>query len=167
MDRDFLLIRRMKRGDEAAMESFVRLYYPLILRYCQYHIGDSGYAEDLAQDTFERFFRALSGYEHRGKAANFLYVIAGNLCKDFYRRNKELAITEWNSLSGKNEIERVNDKLDMEAALHRLPEELKEVIILHYFQGLKLREIAEILNISLPLVKYRIKKAKEQLITYL
>ena len=38
MDIDFLLIRKMKSGDEEAMDTFVRKYYPTVLRYCQYHI---------------------------------------------------------------------------------------------------------------------------------
>ncbi len=43
MDKDFLLIRQMKSGDETAMDKFVRKYYPLIFRYCQYHISDRAY----------------------------------------------------------------------------------------------------------------------------
>ena len=54
-------------------------------------------------------------------------------------------------------------RIDMERALEMLPEELKEVIILYYFQELKLSEVAEVLKIGLPLVKYRIKRAKEML----
>ncbi|MBD5457976.1 MAG: RNA polymerase sigma factor, partial [Lachnospiraceae bacterium] len=45
----------------------------------------------------------------------------------------------------------------------KLSEELREVVILHYFQELSMREIAGILQIGIPLVKYRIKRAKELL----
>lgn len=180
MDRDFLLIRKMKRGDEAAMEAFVYQYYPLILRYCQYHIPDAGYAEDMVQETFEHFFSALAGYEHHGKALNYLYTIAGNLCRDFYRQKKELVIsdfaeseenTQYGICPGGNgmlpdETDVTNDRLDMEQALHSLPEELREVVILYYFQELKQKEIAKILGIGLPLVKYRLKRAKEMLTAY-
>jgi len=51
----------------------------------------------------------------------------------------------------------------MEEALHKLPGELREILILYYFQERKQREIADILGIGLPLVKYRLKQAKEQL----
>ena len=70
MDEDFWLIRRMKQGDEQAIEDFVRKYYPVILRYCRIHIQDPGYAEDMTQETFARFFRTLPQYQHYGKAAN-------------------------------------------------------------------------------------------------
>ena len=94
MDMDFLLTQKMRMGDEKAVEAFVTKYYGQILRYCRLRIGDYGYAEDAAQETFERFFRNFSQYRHYGRAANYLYVIAGNLCKDFYRKNREIALEE-------------------------------------------------------------------------
>lgn len=63
-------------------------YYPAILRYCRLHIDDYGYAEDMAQETFARFFRTLRQYRHYGKAANYLYAIAANACRDYYRQSK-------------------------------------------------------------------------------
>lgn len=65
-----------------------------------------------------------------------------------------------------DETDVTNDRLDMEQALHSLPEELREVVILYYFQELKQKEIAKILGIGLPLVKYRLKRAKEMLTAY-
>ena len=59
------------------------------------------------------------------------------------------------------------DKVVIEEALRRLPEEYREVIILYYFQNLKLSEIAGVLQINLSLVKYRIRQAKKQLEQYL
>ena len=54
-------------------------------------------------------------------------------------------------------------RIDIERALEQLPEELKEIVILFFFQGLKQKEIADLLNIKLSLVKYRVSKAKELL----
>ena len=60
MDSDFLLIRRMKNGDDTAIETFVQKYYPVILRYCHLHLSDKSYAEDATQEVFARFFRTLN-----------------------------------------------------------------------------------------------------------
>lgn len=57
MDIDFLLLQRMKRGDENAFNVFVRKYYKEILNYCNYHCPDTSTAEDLTQETFCAFSR--------------------------------------------------------------------------------------------------------------
>lgn len=94
MDAEFLLIPKMKRGEEQAFDQFVRKHYEEILRYCRYHCPDASYAEDLAQETFFRFFAKLSDYRHMGKVRNFLYTIAGNLCRDYYKKVKECSLEE-------------------------------------------------------------------------
>ena len=56
MDLDFLLIRKMKQGDDEAFELFNHKYVSEILYYCKYHCADKGYADDLTHETFSRFF---------------------------------------------------------------------------------------------------------------
>lgn len=202
MDPDFLLIIRMKDGDEEAIEEFVRKYYPAVLRYCLLRIDDAGYAPDAVQETFERFFRNFARYRHFGKAANYLYVIAGNVCRDYYRNRREMAAGDaeevmrfqrrssetsnrWNiakdgftsseaddSRQQENAVQEASAemsasdadlRMDLRRAFAALPPELRETAILFFCQELKQREIAKILGIGLPLVKYRIRKAREQL----
>ena len=166
MDNDFLLIHRMKNGDDTAIETFVRKYYPVILRYCHLHLSDKSYAEDATQEVFARFFRTLNQYQHYGKAQNYLYVIAANICRDFYRDPQEASIEELLE-EPVSEMPPLDLRLDVHMALEKLPPELREVSILFFFQEIKQKEIAKILRISLPLVKYRIKRAKELLAGYL
>lgn len=166
MDADFFLIHKMKNGDEEAMETFVQKYYPPILNYCRYHTYIDGIAEDLTQETFERFFQSFTSYHHSGKLANYLYVIAGNLCRDSMKKKQALPLEELPE-TGENPLEAVEGRLDVESSVAKLPEEMKEVIILHYFQNLKLKEVAEVAGIGLPLVKYRLGKAKELLKVYM
>ncbi len=163
MDEDHLLIHRMKNGEEDAVEEFVRKYYPRILKYCQLHAGDFTYAEDLTQETFARFFRSFRQYRHYGKAANYLYVIAGNCCRDHHRKPREMPLEEIPQPRQKD----WEEKLEVHWALEQLPLELREVAILFFLQGVKQKEIAKILGIGLPLVKYRIRRARELLAVYL
>ncbi len=167
MDFDLLLIQKMKRGNEKAFDVFVHKYYEEILKYCRYHCLDTSYAEDLTQETFLHFFEKLSDYRYIGKTQNYLYTIAGNLCRDYYKKVKESPLEEqsreiqnglWQS-----ETEDILNKITIETALSNLPKELQDVIALYYFQELKLAEISKTLHISLPLVKYRIKQAKIRL----
>lgn len=167
MNVDFLLIKRMKQGNEEAFDVFVHKYYEEILKYCSYHCFDRAYAEDLTQETFVRFFTKLSDYRYMGKTRNYLYTIAGNLCRDYYKKIKEApvdeqAITEATGLA-KNQEETILNKVTMEWALGQLSDELREVVVLYYFQERKLTEVAAILQIGLPLVKYRVRQAKIRL----
>ncbi|MCH5338134.1 MAG: RNA polymerase sigma factor [Acetatifactor sp.] len=164
-DSDFLLVQKMRMGDETALEEFVVKYYPRIHKYCQLHIDDYDYAEDMTQETFVRFFRTLNQYRHYGKAVNYLYVIAGNVCIDYHRKKKEIPLEELPDIP-----DRKTDNLDMQievrTALESLTDDLREVAVLYFIQEQKQKDIAKILGISLPLVKYRIRRAREMLSAY-
>ncbi len=176
MDSDRILIHRMRQGDDAAWDQFIRKYYGDILKYCFFHCPDKTAAEDLTQEVFLRFFSALADYQHLGKAKHYLYTIAGNLCRDQARRNAAFSqpIPWEEAASLRDEVgdtagdgsdfpARLAAQLTLTDAIRRLPEEFREVIWLHYDQGWKLTEIASVLHIGLPLVKYRLKRAKELL----
>ena len=162
MYNDFLLIRKMKQGDDNAFDLFVHKYYQEILSYCYHHCFDQTYAEDFTQETFIRFFSRLPDYHYRGKTLNYLYTIASNLCKDYLKKIKEIPLEE-NEIVEENQMENILNKILVEQALKQLPVELCEVLTLYYFQELKLTEISDTLQIGLPLVKYRLRKAKIQL----
>lgn len=165
VDADFLLVQKMRMGNEKAFESFVTKYYPAILKYCQIHIRDYGYAEDMTQETFTRFFRTFNQYKHYGKAANYLYVIAANVCKDYQRETKELPMEELPERLDGSAVD-VEEKIVITEALDSLPDELKEAAVMFFIQGRRQKDIARILGIGLSLVKYRIRRAKELLSAY-
>ena len=163
MDADFLLIKKMKQGDDDAFDTFVRKYYNDILKYCVYHCSDAKYAEDLTQETFVNFFAKLSDYRYKGKTKNYLYTVAGNLCKNYYKRKKTISVEPDQLLEMEahgNLEETIMDKLTLEWALGQLQADFRQVIDLYYFQDMKLTEIASVLGIGLPLVKYRLKQAR-------
>lgn len=170
---DEWLIRKIKRGDDFAINKFVEKYYPIILNYCKKRVRDWGMAEDLTQETFVHFFRSLSLYRHHGKTQNYLYTIAGNLCRDFYKTNKEEIPMEETDLTGirlsgmaqngklsYDPLEDAAERMDMQMALDKLPDIYREIMKLHLLYNLQQIQIAEILNIKIHIVKYRIKKGK-------
>lgn len=163
MDGDVVLLHRVRSGDEDAIEEFVRKFYPAILHYCCLHAPGREAAEDVTQETFARFFRTLPRYRHYGKAANYLYVIAGNLCRDLYRHPAECTLEEIAEEPQDSSAEITDLRLDVRRALLALPPELREISILFFYQELKQREIAAVLGIGLPLVKYRVRRARELL----
>lgn len=171
MDEDFLLVLGIRNGRADAAESFVRKYYSEILNYCYGRTGDFMQAEDITQQTFFNFFKGMKRYEHRGKAKNFLYVTAGNLCKNFYEqkgRTRELPLgeEERNALADEKTRDfagKTAEEISIREALWQLPDEQKEVVLLYYFQELKIKEIAAILGQTQSNIKYRLKAAKNRL----
>ena len=135
MDADFLLIHKMKNGDEEAIEVFVKKYYSTIRNYCRLHTYTDCDAEDITQATFEHFFRSFRSYHHLGKTANYLYVIARNLCRDSYKKKRDI-VMEALPDKGENPIAVIENKIDIEESIKKLPEDLQEVVILHYDEKL-------------------------------
>lgn len=99
----------------------------------------------------------LEEYRHYDRFGNYLYVIAGNKCKDFYKKKKPLYCGDVpeEDLSASA----ADEEISMRELVHKLPRELEEVVILRFYQDLRYRDIAKILQISSSLVKYRVKKA--------
>ena len=147
MTSDFLLLQKIRNGNNHAGNQFVEKYYSFIYQYCFLHIHNQECAEDMVQETFVRFFGALMSGAEIGKAKSYLYSIAGNIIKNYYKKKKEILLDQL------PDIEKDN----------LLPEEIKETAILFFFQGLKQKEISDLLHIKLSLVKYRVSKAKELL----
>lgn len=165
VDEDFLLVQKMRMGDEKAFERFVTKYYPAILKYCQIHIKDYGYAQDMTQETFTRFFRTFRQYKHYGKAVNYLYAIASNVCKDYHRKKRELPMEDLPEILDENVIS-MEEIAAVSEALDSLSDELKEAAVLFFIQERRQKDIAAILGISISLVKYRIRRARELLTEY-
>lgn len=158
---DEYLIRRAQDGDKEALEKLISRYYDLIYRYCYHHVGEKQSAEDLCQETFVSMLEHIEEYRHYDRFLNYLYVIAGNKCRDFYKKKKPLYCEDipWHE-SGKKGDE---EEILLKELVRRLPRELEEIVILRFYQELKYQDIAKILGISSSLAKYRLKKAVTQL----
>lgn len=151
------LIRMAQRGDKSALDKLIRLYYDSVFSYCYHHVGNRQEAEDLCHDTFCSVLENLENYHHVGKFQNYLYVIAGNKCKNYYKKHRELLMEtlpeQTQTLFEIEEGEEIKDLVRL------LPEELQEVIILRFYQNLNYRSIAQIMGCSISTAKYRVKKA--------
>ena len=154
MTSDFLLLQKIRNGNNHAGNQFVEKYYSFIYQYCFLHIHK--------QETFVRFFGALMSGAEIGKAKSYLYSIAGNIIKNYYKKKKEILLDQLPDIE-KDNLTEIEIRLDVERALDLLPEEIKETAILFFVQGLKQKEISALLHIKLSLVKYRVSKAKELL----
>ncbi len=174
------LLARFRRGETEAFGALLRRYERELYGYLRRYLGDSDLAEDVFQNTFLQLYIKSGQYEIGRPVRPWLYTIATHQAIDALRRNgrhqalsldqnqKELADGEVRSLlellesrgpgpldlaQGEERRERVRASVD------RLPEFLRQVVILAYYQGLKYREIADILDIPVGTVKSRLHAA--------
>lgn len=134
--------------------------YDKIYRYCYFKIHNSYAAEDLTQEAFLRYF-SQSSYINRGKKLAYLYTIARNLCVDYYSRKEKREWLEYGNEENekseplvnaesreKDAMEEAENRIAVAWALEKLPENLREIILLRYVNELSVTEAGRILGLS-------------------
>lgn len=155
---------------DAAIERLIDQYSSNILKMCYVYLKDIALAEDAMQETFIKAYRSLATYrgtEDRSEKS-WLMRIAINTCKDFLRSGWFRHVDRSTQLGNVQEPtwQPDNDGMLVEA-IAQLPRKEKEVILLYYYQDMKVEEIATAIGVSSPTIYARLKKAKARLSTTL
>ena len=153
---------------EAMLERLVRENQVSLKRLCYLYLHDQAMAEDAVQETFLKVYRSLKDFRGEASEKTYLTRIAINTCKDMLRtgwfRHIDRRVTA-EELPSRQEADPYHR--EVAAAVMNLPRKLREVILLYYYRGLNMQEIAEVLNITQPAVTGRLKRAREKLKTEL
>lgn len=164
------VVRRIKQGERELFEVLAKEYYQEIYHFCFYKTGDSESAYDCTQETFLHVIRFLDGYAERNHFRAWIFGIARNVCCDYFRSRKYVTVEE-EALEGEQREEegyrRVEMRDSVQAALNRLPEMQKEVIILRFYYDMKIREIAAVVGAGIPTVKSRLKQGMDKMAQFL
>ena len=149
---------------ESTLERLIRENQVSLKRLCYLYLHDQAMAEDAVQETFLKVYRSLKDFRGEASEKTYLTRIAINTCKDMLRsgwfRHMDRRVTP-EELPSRTETDPYHR--EVAAAVMNLPRRLREVILLYYYRGLTMEEIAEILEISQPAVSGRIKRAREKL----
>lgn len=182
--KDYELIKRIRQGEKQLFGQLVEKYYDDVFRYCYYQTGNEHTAYDCTQETFCHLMRFLENYRERNQFKSYLIRIALNVCKDYFRRNssrisREVSYDQWTEETGPGDSptsplpsargpeQEALLRLSVREGLMHLSESQREVIILYYYQGYKLREIAGLTGVPLSTVKTRLYAGTEKLKDYL
>jgi len=157
------LAARLSAGDPKAASELVDMYYQQIYLYMRRLGHDRQISEDLTQESFLNAWRYISQLRD-GKALNgWLYRIASNTSKLYWRKHREVSGIEDIEVSDHNSTyEKVghNEELEfLKNAVARLPMKLRQTIILHYMQQLTIAEAAEAEGIREGTFKSRLNRA--------
>ena len=147
------------------IERLMEQYGSSLLRMCALYLKDADLAQDAVQETFIRAYRHLDNYRGESSEKTWLTAIAMNVSRDMLR-------TAWfRHQSRSTDIDALPEKpADFElpdntvlAEVMRLPAKYREVTLLRYYEGLKLKEVASALGLSDGRVRSRLNKANELL----
>lgn len=117
-------------------------------------------ALDVVQDSIQKAMIALGNIEKVDYMKSWFYKIVVRTAIDFLRKHKRLHVTDDETLLHLTPAqEDTYENVDLEHALAELPQMYREIIILHYFEDLKLADVADILGINLSTTKSRLYKA--------
>ena len=164
-------------------QAIYKEFYPKIFRYLINILADKELAEDFTQDVFIRVNEGLQNFEGRSKLSTWIYKIATNRTRDYYKSAgyqkgtkqtisenlvKEHSKTQNVWKVAENEIsDQVLEKKEMNNCINRYVQDITEnyrtVFVLSEYEGLKNKEIGDILGLSLDTVKIRLYRARTQL----
>ncbi|GIV96005.1 MAG: ECF RNA polymerase sigma factor SigW [Herpetosiphonaceae bacterium] len=165
------LIGRARRGDEAAWETLVREHQEAVFRLAYLMLGDTDEAEDIAQETFIRAFKALDSFAANRPLRPWLLRIASNLARNQRRSASRYlaALRRVVRLSPEQVAPSVDQSTlhseaqTVVAAVRRLSPSDQEVIYLRYFLELPEAEMAQALGVAPGTIKSRLHRALARL----
>ncbi len=158
---DEVLMQRLARGERDALDLLFRRHHERVHALCVRLTGDSAAAEDLVQETFLRVLRFAPSFQQRARFTTWLYRIARNLCHDQTARARRLDSTEAEIAVAAVQRDARLDALEI--ALRRLPDTLREALVLCRFHDLPYAEMAEVLGCSTGAARVRVHRAMSEL----
>lgn len=169
---DDRLLERLRAGEARAFEEMVSAYQHRVFGVALRMLGNGAEAEDVAQETFLRAYRAIGGFRGEAKLSTWLYGIASRLCLNRLasgeRRRTRLGEETLARLAGSEADPATRlEQSELEAALHRaiaeLSDERRIVVVLRDVEGLSYEEIAAALDLEPGTVRSRLHRARMDL----
>jgi RNA polymerase sigma-70 factor (ECF subfamily) len=148
-------------GDAAAFRVIFERYAPLLLRAMLRELHAREEAHDLVQQTFLQLHRARRDFDAAQKLKPWVFTIAMNLKREYFRRKKRRPESSLEAELGAEPAVAARGAAQVEArraltkALAELPPDQREVIELHWFDELEFPEVAQVVGASVSAVKVR------------
>lgn len=154
------------RDDPAYFARLYDQYATDVLRVCYFYLSDREKAEDVCQDVFVRLMTTHPLLQP-GREKSWLLKVALNRCRDLWRgawlKRVILGGPTFELIPAPDEFSRRDDQQAMMAAINQLPATSKEVILLHYYQGMNIAEIAQMLELPEGTISSRLSRGRKKL----
>ncbi len=159
--------RYARGGDRAAFRTLFDRYSGRLLGYFRRFVGRDPVAQDLVQQTFLHLHRARKDYRLGAPLRPWLYTIAANLRREHFRRRGRRPEVQLDPDRHRGPVATPATSTPearlLRRALAQLPEHERDVLVLHWFEGLSMAEVAQVLGASRSAVKVRAHRAYKKL----
>jgi RNA polymerase sigma-70 factor (ECF subfamily) len=177
--QDAEIVQRVLGGDTNGYARLVDAYSERVINYLARMTGSRYEAEDLAQETFIRAYRALATYKREYKFSTWLFRIAHNQCINYLKKRSRLVHVDdyrneddepaWVIADDRPDCDPVHAaaqhelQVVVQAAISELAPVYRTVVILRHVHGLSYQEIANVVDVPIGTVKSRLGRARSQL----
>ena len=154
------------RMDERQFEALYEKYANDVLRVSYFYLGDRQKAEDVTQDVFVRLLTQTPELIP-GREKAWLLKVALNRCRDLWRaawvKRVVLGSPAMELTPAPGNLDDRLEKQELMQAIHRLPTDFREVILLHYYHGYGIAEIAAMLGVPEGTISSRLSRGRKKL----
>ena len=164
-------------GPRDALDALLRRHYDLVHAVCRRIAGGTRGADDAAQEAMIGIIHGLPRFDGRSSVSTWMYRIATNAALDELRRRRRRPALHVVDDDGPpheemdpvahRRVDAVVDRLALDDALGRLPDEFRAAVVLRDVADLDYAEIAKVLDVPVGTVKSRIARGRAQLVTML
>ena len=174
---DTQLVTSAQAGDRVALDGLLRLHYDRVHAVCRRIVGTPHDADDAAQEAMIRIVKGLRTFDGRSSFATWAYRIASNTALDELRKRRRRPmlhvvgddgeVPEVVDRMAERRVDSVADRLSIDDAIARLPDDFRAAVVLRDVADLDYSEIAEVLGVPIGTVKSRIARGRSLLADHL
>lgn len=183
-DPDRPLLEAVAEGNENALRELIDRHREKLFRFIYHQVWNEADAAEILAEVFVRVYNNAGKFRPQAKVITWVYSIAGNLCRDFYRKNNKWKFTSLfysdnnDSSESSSEMlreiscrlpmanENLQHKEELQEVLKRiekLPQKLKEPFVLHILEEHSQKECGELLGLSEKTIETRVHRARKLL----
>lgn len=167
---DAVLMKKLQEGQTDKLGLlFERYHQRMFAFFMRLTSGNQSLSEDLVQNTFFRILKYKKSYNPEKKFSTWIYQVGRNVFFDHCRKGgNENSVDDFKSNEPVDEMvspfQETDERLDLlRMALDQLPEDKREIIVLSRYEGLRYKEIGEIMDCSETAIKVKAHRAMKEL----
>ncbi len=170
MDPDLKLLHAMTNGDTSALDTFYERHKPSMMQFLSAELNDHQLAEEVLQDVMMAVWKQAPRFEAKSKVRTWLFGIARRQAvraRQRYRPPQHENLEAVHLVTTGNDPQKLMDEQanqnEMSAYIGQLPTNQQEALALVFFNGMKIKEAAEVVGVSENTMKVRLFRARKSL----